>query len=125
MPRRADVYAALLHALDTVLEEGVPRSVLVRAGVSAAQAAEWQRAFASAEALVQELHAHASRRGARLRTRLVVAAASIGALARLARLDDDAHPGFAQLRAALDAAYAYAQAAHDERLQRALAGSAA
>jgi uncharacterized protein (DUF885 family) len=55
----------------------------------------------------------------------VVTAASLGALARAAGLDDATHPAFARLRAALDAAYAYARASHDAALERALAGSAA
>lgn len=121
----AAVYAALLHALDTVLEEGVPRGCLVAAGLSVAQADEWQRAFVQAESLVTELHAHPLGRSVARRTRLVVIAASLGALARHAGLDDPANPGLAQLRTALDAAYDYARAAHDERLQRALSGSAA
>jgi hypothetical protein len=119
------VYAALLHALDAVLEEGVPRASLVGAGLSVAQADEWQRAFVQAEALVTELHAHPLGRSVARRTRLVVIAASLGALARQAGLDDPSHPGLAQLRTALDAAYQYAQRAHDERLARALSGSAA
>jgi len=121
----ATVYAALLHALDAVLEEGVPRASLVAADLSVAQADEWQRAFVQAESLVAELHAHPLGRSVARRTRLVVIAASLGALARQAGLDVPAHPGLAQLRTALDAAYHYAQSAHDERLERALAGSAA
>ena len=119
------VYAALLHALDAVLEEGVPRASLVGADLSVAQADEWQRAFVQAEALVVELHAHPLGRSVARRTRLVVIAASLGALARQAALDDPSHPGLAQLRAALDAAFAYAQQAHDDRLARALASPAA
>lgn len=119
------VYAALLHALDAVLEEGVPRASLVDASLSVGQADEWQRVFAQAEALVTELHAHPLGRSVARRTRLVVIAASLGALAHHAGLDDPGHPGLAQLRTALDAAYRYAQDAHDERLQRVLAGSAA
>lgn len=121
----AAVYAALLHALEVVLEEGVPRSSLVGADLSVAQADEWQRAFVQAEALVAELHAHPLGRSVARRTRLVVIAASLGALARHAGLDDASHPGLAALRATLDAAFAYAQSAHDERLARALGGSAA
>jgi hypothetical protein len=121
----AAVYAALLHALDAVLEEGVPRGSLVDAGLSVAQADEWQRAFVQAESLVAELHAHPLGRSVARRTRLVVIAASLGALSRQAGLDEPGHPGLAQLRTALDAAYQYARAAHDERLERALAGSAA
>jgi hypothetical protein len=121
----AAVYAALLHALDVVLEEGVPRASLVRADLSVGQADEWQRAFVQAEALVTELHAHPLGRSVARRTRLVVIAASLGALARQAGLDDAGHPGLVQLRASLDEAFAYAKATHDERLARALGGSAA
>jgi hypothetical protein len=121
----AAVYASLLHALDAVLEEGVPRGSLVGASLSVEQADAWQHAFVQAEALVAELHAHPLGRSAARRTRLVVMAASLGALARHAGLDDARHPGLAQLRTALDAAYEHARATHDERLQRALAGSAA
>jgi hypothetical protein len=124
------VYAALLHALDAVLEEGVPRGSLVRAGLSAAQADEWQRGFVLAEQLAAEFHAPHLRpgarlRSARLRTRLVVVAASLGALARHAGLDGAAHPGFDELRQALDDAYAYAARAHDDNLRRALSETAA
>ena len=133
-PRRAPrrgaraVYSALLAALDAVLEEGVPRTSLVRAGLTTAQADEWQRGFVLAEELAQQLHAPHLRPGARLRstrlrTRLVVVAASLGALARQAGLDRAGHPGFAQLRDALDGAYAWAGAAHDEALRGALSTS--
>ncbi|AHG89305.1 hypothetical protein J421_1768 [Gemmatirosa kalamazoonensis] len=123
------MYTALLTALDAVLEEGVPRASLVRAGLTTAQADEWQRGFVLAEELVRDLHAPHLRpgtrlRSTRLRTRLVVVAASLGALARQAGLDGVGHPGFAQLRDALDAAYAWAGAAHDEALRRALSASA-
>ena len=122
------VYAVLLAALDAVLEEGVPRGSLVRAELSTAQADEWQRAFVLAEALVAELRAPplaARLRSARLRTRLVVSAASLRALARAAELDETTHPALGQLRRALADAYAYAAAAHDDRLRRALADPAA
>jgi hypothetical protein len=124
------VYAALLHALDALLEEGVPRGSLVRAGLTTAQADEWQRSFVLAEDLLSALHASPQRpsarlRGTRLRTRLVVIAATLGTLARQADLENEAHPGLVQLRRALDEAYAYAARAHDDALRRALTGTAA
>jgi len=132
VPRRGAtaVYAALLAALDALLEEGVPRSSLVRAGLSTAQADEWQRAFVLADSLATDFHAPHLRPGARLRstrlrTRLVVVAASLGALARAAALDDAAHPALAQLRRALADAFAWAAQVHDETLRRALANPAA
>jgi hypothetical protein len=122
------VYAVLLAALDAVLEEGIPRGSLIRAELSTAQADEWQRTFVLAESVVAELRRPplaARLRSARLRTRLVVAAASLGALARAAALDEADHPALGQLRLALTDAYAWAAAAHDERLRRALADPAA
>ena len=122
------VYAVLLAALDAVLEEGIPRGSLVRAELSTAQADEWQRAFVLAESLVAELRVPplaARLRSPRLRTRLVVAAASLGALARAAGLDEAAHPALGQLLRALADAYAWATAVHDEGLRRALADPAA
>ena len=116
--RPAPIYACVLDALDTLLDEGVPRTAVFRRGADVGVADRWTHAFEDAEQVVTDLRQRwplhpamtiGVRDGDPALARLVACATHINALARDAGIDIGPLPALAALREVLDEAAVRAQ----------------